>query len=152
MKNGYLEVIWAGGVKATECTIVAFTHIASCNPAISRVLLLSRNARHRSSTPATGTYLGHPVTLINVVLSYSSMPRQGCSRKSDQSDVGIVITPLPKNSLIVPNLSRLRCNASWNMSCLSADSSCAFLMALIVAFCVAHTGHSTLSSTWLRHL
>lgn len=149
MKNRYLEIIFAGGVKATACTIVTFTHIASCNPAISRVLILLRNARHRSST---GTYLSHPVTLVNVVLCYSSMPLQGCSRKSDQSDVGIVITPLPKNSLIVPNLSRLRCNASWNMSCLSADSSCAFLMALIVAFCVAHTGHSTLSSTWLRHL
>ena len=61
------------------------------------------------------------------------------------------MTPRPKNSLIVPNLSRLRCSASWNMSCLSADSSWAFLKARILLFTPAHFGHSAFSpSTWLR--
>lgn len=58
------------------------------------------------------------------------------------SAVGAVMTPLPKNSLIVPNLSRLRCNASWNISCLSAESSWAFLKARILLFAPAHFGHS----------
>ena len=58
------------------------------------------------------------------------------------SAFGAVMTPLPKNSLIVPNLSRLRSNASWNISCLSAESSCAFLKERMLLFAAAHFGHS----------
>lgn len=61
------------------------------------------------------------------------------------------IMPLPKNSLIVLNLSRLLCSASWNISCRSADSSCAFRKARMLLLAPEHFGHSASSPpTWLR--
>ena len=58
---------------------------------------------------------------------------------------GMFITPRPKNSLIVPKRSRLCCNAVWNMSCRSADSSCALRKARILLLLGAHLGHSASS-------
>ena len=59
-----------------------------------------------------------------------------------QSAAGAVMTPRPKNSLMVANRSRLFANALWNISCLSAESSCALLKARMLLFVGAHLGHS----------
>ena len=56
-----------------------------------------------------------------------------------QSTEGSSITPRPKNSLMVENLSWLRASASKNMSCLSALSSCAFRIARIVSLSFLQT-------------
>ena len=87
-----------------------------------------------------------PVSRTQIYRSGAQHPE-----KASYSAVCTDMTPLPKNSLIVLNLSRLLCSASWNISCRSADSSCAFRNARMLLFEPEHVGHSASSpSTWLR--
>ena len=108
-------------------------------------------------------------TFLSLMRPYAIRNRATCRLVNTSSFIhsadGTDMTPLPKNSLMVPNLSFDLSKASRNMSCRSAVSSCAivtlsagvspfrnqpvvpFRIARMVAFSDAQIGHSTLSST-----